>query len=336
MQERRTTVRIERSCRVQYCPETDFLPRDGRLTNLSERGAGWVAREPHQAGERVTINFSIPGEEEPLTATGVVRWSTQDARGGRWHPAGIEWLPIEEATRNRLHQFLSREVASASSRTVRKPRIQIGGPAFPTLTIVSVVAGGVVLAIGTILWLALLQRQNRQLAATVQQRTMAIQQLVQREQQLQQELGAARTRLNTSTTEVTQLHRQRQSLQGEVQTLHQEVGRAQESYAKASEERNELMQKVLDLEQERLLLRKRLSSVPELRQAIREAIDAHRQEEQTQRRLLAEARREAERQQSVAGNHGYLIQAGQPTANRSTVWIRVHEPEPFLTPSETK
>src|SRR3989338_4726715 len=108
MQERRTTIRVDRLCRAQYCPADDLIPRDGRLTNLSERGAGLLAHETHRLGARLTVSFSLPEEEEPLTATGVVHWSDARARHGQWYPLGLEWLPMEETARHRLYTFLSR------------------------------------------------------------------------------------------------------------------------------------------------------------------------------------------------------------------------------------
>ena len=102
MQERRSTIRIEYPARAQYCPSEDLIPRDGRMTNLSERGANLLARETHRLGERITVSFPLPEEEEPLTVTGVVRWSDPTAQRGRWHATGIEWLPLGETASHRL------------------------------------------------------------------------------------------------------------------------------------------------------------------------------------------------------------------------------------------
>ncbi len=91
MQERRTTIRIGQQCRTQYCSSEDLLPRDGRITDLSERGVGLLVREAHRIGEVLTVGFSLPGDRTTLTATGVVRWSNPPQKG-RWYPVGLDWI----------------------------------------------------------------------------------------------------------------------------------------------------------------------------------------------------------------------------------------------------
>ncbi len=72
MQERRTTVRKALYTRTQYCPSEDLELRDGRIADVSERGAGVLMREKHRGGGLVTGGFSLPGDEDTLTAAGIV------------------------------------------------------------------------------------------------------------------------------------------------------------------------------------------------------------------------------------------------------------------------
>ena len=111
-----------------------------------------------------------------------------------------------------------------------------------------------------------------------------------------------------------------------MQQLTLDVQRAEESFTRVRAEREALMQRVLDLEQERLQLTQRLSSIPDLQLAIREAIAARREARRVQRRLRVQAKREAEYQRTQTGNHGYFIRDGRATVGRSTIWIRVHDP----------
>ena len=336
MQERRTTIRARYSSRAQYCSAEDLLPRDGRVTNLSERGAGVLARERRPVGERVTVTFPLPEEEEPLTVTGVVRWSEGQARG-RGYPMGLEWLPLEETTSHRLHAFLNAQAREAPRRA------EVG--VWRSLRSVRSLAVGVGIVLAILLGLRLfrgataLQQENRQLGGAVAQRNEIIQQLELRGAGLEQELTASNTQLATSKVQLTaaaeamtQLGRQSQGLEGDVQRLGQEVERfqqsyvqLQESYGQLREEREALMLRVLDLQQERTLLAKRLSSIPDLRRAIRDAIQARTE---AQRQVWLQARlAAAAREQSVEGNRGYLVWEGQPTAGRSALSIKVHEPE---------
>jgi hypothetical protein len=129
---------------------------------------------------------------------------------------------------------------------------------------------------------------------------------------------------------VAQFGEQTQGLEAEVGRLNGEVERFQESYVRIREEREQLIQRVLDLEQERVRLAKRLSSIPELRLAIREAVEVRRSAERQARLQTLMARKDLARRDAAEGNQGYLVRDGRPTASRSTMWIRVHEPEPLL------
>ena len=324
MLERRTVIRIPHSCRAQYCTAEDLLPRDGRLMNLSERGAGLLAREAHHSGEQVTLTFSVPGADEPLTATGVVRWSHQ-LRGGGWYPLGLEWFPLEETTRNRLQSFLT-AAGQSSARTAKPSQKTSQRITWAVVLIAQLLAAAL---IGTFIyrWVRSLQQENRRLQAELEQRDGVITQLEQEERRLQGELEAANQRFSQTAEEVARLHQQATVLERDVQRLGQEVGQFQDSYAQLREEREELMQRALDLELERTYLARRLSSLSELKVAIREAIEARNHAQRTQWYARAQALREADRQALANGNRGYLIRNGRPTTSSATMQIRVHEPE---------
>jgi len=329
MQERRTTIRVDRLSRAQYCPADDLVPRDGRLTDLSERGAGLLAQETHRLGARLTVSFSLPEEEEPLTATGVVHWSDARARHGQWYPLGLEWLPMEETARHRLQAFLSH-------RQPERP-LQVSGERIlhadfqPVLRRVTLVLG-VLLAAGFAVWVLTLSQKNRSLGEALEQRNAIIRYMEQREAALERELTSAQAQLATASTTAAAVGEQTQNFQAEVERLNGEVERFQESYVRLREEREQLVQRVLKLEQERLQLAARLSSLPALRVAIREAIEARRLAQRQARERTLAASADATRQFAAEDNHGYLIRNGRPTAGRATMWIRVHEPEPFLQP----
>ena len=326
MQERRTTIRVAHRCRAQYCTAQDLLPRDGWITNVSERGAGLLTREAHRSGEQLTVTFSLPGADDLVTATGEVRWSDQPPKR-RWYPVGLEWFPLEETAGNRLKTFLAASAKSSSARTHLTVR------RFPRWTGIILIAQlGAAMLIGSLVsrWVQSLRQENQQLQAELQQRNLLISTLEQDEAQLQEELEATKARFVATTEEVARLDQQAKWLEMEVQRLGQDVERFQGSYVQVREEREALMQRVLDLEQERTALTRRLSSVSELRRAIREAVDARNQTAQAQRRRIIEAKREASRQGSLTGNRGYLLRKGRSTAGTATMWIRVHEPEPLL------
>jgi chromosome segregation ATPase len=182
------------------------------------------------------------------------------------------------------------------------------------------------------LWVRSLQQENRGLSAAVEQRNRVINQLEEAEERLRVELGTAKAHLATTVGEVARLDHQIQDLGRGMDRLNEDIERFQQSYVQVREEREGLMQRVLDLEQERASLTKRLSSLDELRLAIREAIEVRREAQQAQRFFLSQAQREAEQHWLAGGNRGYIIRDGHPTIRRSTMWIRVHEPEPTPVP----
>ena len=331
MQERRATIRVSYPCRAHYCPSNDLLPRDGHLVNISERGAGLLTRETHRTGERITVSFALPGEDEPVTATGVVRWANPSGRQNRWQPHGLEWLPLEETARHRLSAFVNdRAKASPGQRVPTLARARATGVSVEWIVIRIGFVFGALLCVLLGFWVMALQKQHRELTTAVQEGHATISHLEMQSAGRQRQLEQAQAGLATTTEEVLRLDQETRQLSTRVQQLGQGMEQAQRSYEQVTQEREGLMQRVLDLEQERMLLQHKLSSIPGLRRAIRDAIRTRRQVEHAQRRRLLEARRAESRAQLAAGNRGYVIRDGRSTVDRSTVWIRVHDPEPPL------
>jgi len=333
MQERRTTVRVGYQARAQYCAAEDLLPRDGRLVNLSERGAGMLVREARKLGEQVTISFSLPQSADALTATGLVRWAAASGKG-KWHAAGLEWLPLEEASRNRLHAFLYAQPASVTTPTPPTPGSSGKKINFSWLPWAAAI---ILLAAVMFAWVQFSERRAAKLEMGLAQRNTVInvlkdreQRLAQRESWLRQELVTAKTHLATASGEIARLDEQANTLGADAQRLRQEVDLFQQSYDTAQKEHADLIQQVLNLEQERLRLVGKLSSLPELQIAIRESIEARRQEQRAEWvshfRFSAPSNRDT--QIRPEDNQGFIVRNGQPTQRRgSSMSIRVLEPE---------
>lgn len=337
MQERRTTIRINHACRAQYCATEDLLPRDGRIANVSERGVNVLLREPHKEGEQVTVSFSLPGADDTVTATGSVRWSAP-SRKGRWYPVGLEWLPLEETTRNRLQAFLRTQAQVAPARAAAGTRAAAHERSpYRWIVLVAWLAIVGVASAVAYSWVTRLQEEARQLEAEVAQRNVLIAELTEREQRLakrekwlQRELNTTKTHLATAAQEVARLDEQAQHLSGEAQRLNQEVELFQQSYVQVQEERARLIQEVMRLEQEKLQLSRRLSSLPELQLAIREAIESRKKARVEARNVRIQRLRSVDLIIRKGDNQGYVIRDGRPTIGLSagsTLSIRVHEPE---------
>lgn len=185
MDERRTILRIAYHAPIQYLPSQDLLPHGGRLVDISERGAGVVVSEPYRFGEQLTISIPLPGEEEPLTVTGAVRWSAPQRRVGRRYAVGLEWFPLGETARHRLRTFLTDRLPEAMRRSlVYRTGMLIG-------LVGAVMTGWILLSV---------YRENRQLISSLEQRRAIIQQLEDQERQ--------------SLEEMTRLHREVRQLEG--------------------------------------------------------------------------------------------------------------------------
>jgi hypothetical protein len=326
MQERRTTIRYAYRCHSQYCPSDDLTPRDGVLTNLSESGAGLLAQEPPRAGSLITVGFSLPGEPEPLTATGVVRWA-EPKPSGRWYPVGLDWIPLEPPTRDRLQRFLGRPERRRTAESAPGPEQTGAGKPRVAGKPLSLMAGLVAAAALILLIIALMARTAK-LNSSLGARDAVIAELGQESDRLRLELGTTRQSLEDTSREVAELDQQARQFGEEVTRLSDEVERFEQSYTTMQDEREALILRVMDLEQERMVLHKRLASPEQLRTAIREAIAARKQEVRAKRLLFLDAQRQAELARLAHGNRGFLVRNGALTTTApSVLTIRVLEPE---------
>ena len=309
MQERRTSVRIPYQCTAQCCSSEDFLPRDGQITSLSEHGASLLTRYPLKRDARITLNFSLPADPDPIIATGVIRWLNASAGGtpSRWHAYGVEWLSLEEAMRQRLRHFLYNSARRGSARAGTP------GTAARWMQLAAVLC--VILAAGLVLSaLSMLRHENRLLATAVQERGTMIAQAAAREARLGRDLAMARTQLTATSDDVTRLDDRARQFGEEVARLSRDVQYFEQSYHSLQAEREQLIQRVLDLEQTRTAQFRE----EELRRVIREAIAVRRHGTSDAPSPLAPP---------SAWNQGYLIRAGRSASADPPVTIRVHEPQ---------
>ena len=263
MQERRTTIRNPWVRRAQYCPSKDLIPRDGCLTTLSAHGLGMLTHEPHPSGERITVSMTLPGADDVLTMTGVVRWCGDRPTRGRWYSLGLEWVPFEDATRCRLDTFLNQRFSWAPQRISdeiqQRPIVWWGG-----------VVVGIVL-VGRVM---VLQWENAGMHHAVYQRNLVISQLEVRGERFEHDLELATKELSETLGHVEQLDQQTGRFQTQMQQLTHEVEQFQAASTKANDERLQLLRHVADLEEERAQMIHRLSTIPMVRQVIQDAIEA--------------------------------------------------------------
>ena len=268
--------------------EAGVQPKDGRLTSLSEHGAGLLVREPHPCGARVAVSFTLPSLGEPVTTTGVVRWSDSGPRGGSWYPLGVEWVSPDDVIRHRLHQFLAASTAETGPSARPLPH--------RVLPVVLLVALMGMVALG--MAATSLRKQRDAIAALLDARETTLRTLTRRERALQVDLAGATAHLQETSEQLGQLGRQAQVLEEQARRFQEALLQVQSSQAVLRRQRDAMMDRVVELEQERLHLLRRSVPLAELSLAIREAIARREDPELSQ----------------------------EPPA--SPITIRVHDPQP--------
>ncbi|MBI2093169.1 MAG: PilZ domain-containing protein [Candidatus Omnitrophica bacterium] len=306
MQERRTIVRIPHRLRVPYCPVRDTRIRDGKIEDLSERGARLVTREDHAQDEKIAVSVPLSGMADTVTLTGRVRWSLSPLR--RRHVLGVEWLLLEEPTRRRLHQFLlqrSRETGNLPSIVAVKPALRPNRLRRIRSVLFRLALALIIPAVS--LWIFSLRDSQQQLLTLLNQREALVQSLSNRALVLQEALGSAQVHLSTTTGEVNRLTQEADTMDQQVQQLAQDVAGVVASHQNITEQRALLIKELQQREEERSLLAQRLLSPQELAVAIQEAI-ARREKE---RRESIQKERNSHR--PLRQNQGYLV--GRPPLN---------------------
>lgn len=261
MQERRTTIRCETLQRAQYCSFSDLTPRDGRLTDLTERGLGLMAHEPHQSGERLTVSFTLPGEEDPLTTTGVVRWASQSPVHRRWFPLGLEWFPLEETARFRLETFLGKQIQGRAGKEIQESAAR-SEPSAKSQVIVwgAIALVSAAIAVALLSRVQLLQQESARLTDALSRRDLLIAGLGDTQERASQQLELATTQLSGGLQQLEALQRRNHELVLETHRLAGQLEHYQAAYTTLREERQDLILQVLSLEQDRARLVERLAT----------------------------------------------------------------------------
>lgn len=322
MRERRATVRVACCLATESRLSEGGAPSAGRLTNLSVRGAGFLLSSPLTPGNRLTTRLTLPNDDLPLTLDGVVRWcATSPVKGGSY-PVGVELTPLDDTARFRLQSFVSAQTVQADAGGRLGPFIRWWPEGVPTrmVRVSELLLGGLLIA-ALALWILILQRKNEQLLQALAERTMLVSQLEARQQQLQEQVKQTGLEALDSAAEVQRLKSHTARLEGEVEWLAQNLRDLKEAYARVQLERRHLEQRQVELTQ-------RLTSLPHLRQAMREAIRVRRRQRWEAWRQRAARLRETNRLASQHGNHGYVVYQGRPTLTAGQrLAIHVHAPE---------
>lgn len=331
MRERRTTVRINCFLPAQYHPLETTPALSGLVTDVSVEGLRLLAGQPLEEGQQIKVGVALPDHEraEPLDVQGVVRWRAPDGQDG--YPTGLEFEQLDETSRFRLHSFIAQRT-EALQQAGRGRRADARKSSWiHALTIGWPLVLGLIAA-GGCLWILSLRREQERLQQALEERAAVVTHLQAQQGRLQQELDQTRAAASLMGIDTRQLEHQRREFGQEIARLGTNLNALNQEFATLQTERDALKQWVQALEQQQRILEQRLSSVPELRKALRQAyIRQSRQRRAEWRRWMAAFRR-APSQDDVgqAGNRGYLVRNGQPTAPSTSsvpLSVRVLTPE---------
>lgn len=336
MQERRATVRVGCFLPADYRLSDASPLSPGRITNLSINGLALLASRPVGGGERLSMRFLLPGDDEPFALDGIVRWSRVEPTPQGEHPLGVEFERLDDTSQFRLQAFVTEQLEQSErfigrlERRVSRLRQRI-----PSRVVrIAIWAGGIAAMLLLGAWLIALHQQNTSLRQTLVERAMVISQLEARQQQLQEALRQARTEASESLRELDRLKSQTAELEMEVGRFAQNLGEVQAAYAGVQGERDQLRQQVEALAQQQAALQAKFESIPELRKAIRTVIRSQQVKRRDARLTRIAQLRRADIEHARSGNRGFVVYGGIPTLTSSRLSIRVYTPETASVPVE--
>ena len=181
-----------------------------------------------------------------------------------------------------------------------------------------------VLVVGVLVTGALavkVQRDNRKLASAYAQIQATLDRVAQERSQLNEELAQARQTLEGQADDLSHL-------QTRLAQAEQELKRLEGDYAQLRETNTGLSQQLSLAAQEKQALEAKLSSLKELRAAIREVKRKVAQERWEAWLGRIQTQRASDQDRLAQGNRGYLIRDGASTAGSSAkLLIRVLDPQ---------
>ncbi len=108
--ERRKSERADLVVRVEYRTVDELFTEFAR--NINEGGLFVETETPHPTGTAVSLQFRIPGSDDPLDVEGrVVR--TQEGESGESPGMGIEFDDLDRQARERINQLVRQLRADA-------------------------------------------------------------------------------------------------------------------------------------------------------------------------------------------------------------------------------
>ena len=193
--------------------------------------------------------------------------------------------------------------------------------------------GRIVLALLAVLLVASLwrtvsvEREKQRLAQAYQEAQQVAKQLSDEYTHLSSELGEARKTVEAQTTDLSSLRQELKSVQDRLNTTVEEIAALQREHEQLRHENVSLTTKLSSVMLEKQRLEMRLSSLHELKLAIRDVRSKVSAERWAAWRTHIQARKQKDQERLAMGNRGYVVRSGRSTLGVSPR-LHVHVLEP--------
>ena len=184
-----------------------------------------------------------------------------------------------------------------------------------------------VVSVGSLGRMLYVEREKQQLSSAYKEAQQMVQQLTQDRQQLTTDLASAKDTIQQQAGENASLQQQLQTVQGDLAKKTQQVATLQREQQQMKQQNAKLAADLNTATTEKQQLEARLSSLKELRLAIRDVKRQMWQQRLASWRARGDRFREADRERLAKGNRGFIVRDGQTTLG-STPRLHVHVLEP--------
>lgn len=172
------------------------------------------------------------------------------------------------------------------------------------------------------------EREKRRIAAAYEQAQRMAQQLGEERAHLNEELVQAKQTIEGQTGDLTHYQGELQELQGRLEQTMTELAALQREHEDLRRSNASLSTQLGSVMSEKQQLEQKLSSLKELRLAIRDVKRQMWNERWASWRAHIEAVKAADAQRLTSGNRGYLVRDGMPTiGSRTKMQVHVLEPQ---------
>ncbi len=175
--------------------------------------------------------------------------------------------------------------------------------------------------------MVVVEREKHRLANEHAQAQQMVKQLEAEKTHLDQELAEARQIVEKQTGQMHGLHQQLQDSQASLGKAAEELASLQRQYDETLQHTAALTNQLHSVMTEKQQLEARLTSLKELRLAIREVKRKIWNERWAAWRARGQAKQEADQERLASGNRGYVVRKGVTTLG-STLRMHVHVLEP--------